>query len=52
MAARSTWEEPRERRETSAEVEVRECEMKARFARRNISLVGDSITASPSGDAS
>lgn len=54
VAARSTWEEPRERRESSAaavktDVEV---EMKARFVRQNVSLVGDNVKVSPSGDSS
>lgn len=53
MAARRTWEEPRERRETSvAEVEDWECEMKARFERRNLSLVGVSTIVSLSSDSS
>jgi hypothetical protein len=53
MAERRTWEEPRDRRETSEmEVEVWECVVKARFVRRNVSLVGDSVRASPSADSS
>ena len=52
MAARRTWEEPRERRETSGiEVEDWVCEMKARFERRNVSLAGVNVIVSLSRDS-